>query len=162
VTLLDVELACGWLLGALLVWAAVAKIRRPDFTRESFARLGLRWPDSLAVAVPAVELVVAVLLVAWPPAGGAAALVLFVAFTVVLVRVVRSGAHVGCACFGSPRVESVSWADVVRNVGLVVMSVLAMSAPAAGWPGIAALAVTAAFVVAGAFVVQGLRPLVAR
>ena len=74
VTLRAIELACGWWLAVLLVWAAVAKARQPDFTRDSFARMGVRWPEAFASGVPVIEALVAVLVVVWPPVGGAAAL----------------------------------------------------------------------------------------
>jgi hypothetical protein len=144
-------------LAALLVWAAVAKARQPDFTRESFARMGVRWPDAFASGVPVVEGLVAVLVVVWPPVGGAAAFALLVAFTIVLARVIRSGSHAGCACFGSPRAAPVSWVDLVCNGGLLVLSLFAMMPSSAGWPGVGPLAVVAAFLVAGGFVLEAAR-----
>jgi hypothetical protein len=144
-------------LAVLLVWAATAKARRPDLTRESFARLGVRWPDAFATGVPVAEGLVAVLVVVWPPIGGAAAFGLLVAFTIVLARVIRSGAHVGCACFGSPRSAPVSWVDLARNGGLLALSLFAMMPSSAGWPGVGPLAVVAAFLVAGGFMLEAAR-----
>jgi hypothetical protein len=135
----------------------VAKARRPDFTRDSFARLGVRWPDAFAAGVPMVEGLIALLLVVWPPVGGPAAFGLLVAFTIVLVRVIRSGSHAGCACFGSPRAAPVSWVDVVRNAGLMVLALFAMMPSSAGWPGVGPLAVVAAFLVAGGFALEAAR-----
>jgi uncharacterized membrane protein YphA (DoxX/SURF4 family) len=137
----SIELACGWWLAAILGWAAFTKFRDPVATRGSFDGLGLRSPDVLAVAVPITEVAVGVALVLWPPVGGAAAIVLLVAFTVVLVRVVRSGARVPCACFGAAATSPVSWLDVVRNLGLVTLAVLASIPSTRGWPGFLPLVV---------------------
>ncbi|HKY15887.1 MAG TPA: MauE/DoxX family redox-associated membrane protein [Microthrixaceae bacterium] len=124
----ELALAAAWWLAALLIVAGVSKSLRPTETRTSFESLGLRSASRLAVAVPITELVVAAALVVWPPLGGSAAVVLLVAFTVVLVRVVRAGSGASCACFGALGTAPVGWAEVVRNVGLCVLAVLAIGA----------------------------------
>ncbi len=121
------------------MWAAVAKLRDPAATRRSFDELGLRAPGVAAIVVPVVELLVAVALVLWPPVGGAAAIVLLVAFTVVLVRVVMSGARVPCACFGATATSPVGWPDVARNLGLLALAVAAWVPETAGVPSLGAL-----------------------
>jgi len=143
----SIELACGWWLAAILVWAAFLKLRDPDATRASFDALGLRSPHVLAWAVPVAEVVVAATVVLWPPFGGSAAIVLLVAFTVVLTQVVRSGARVPCACFGATATSPVSWLDVVRNVGLALLALVASIPSTRGWPGLLPLVVVAVAIV---------------
>ncbi len=141
------ELACGWWLAAILVWVAISKVRDPAATRRSFTALGLRSPEVVALAVPVAEVVVAVALVLWPPFGGGAAIVLLAAFTVVLARVVISGAPVPCACFGATATSPVGWLDVVRNVGLLMLAVLASIPSTRGWPGFVPLVVVSVAIV---------------
>ena len=48
-----------------------------------------------------------------------------VAFTVVLARVLRSGLHVRCACFGAVSSRDVSPRDLWRNGALLVLALVA-------------------------------------
>ena len=82
-------------------------------------------PDLLAWAVPFLELGVGVLLILTPGWGGVAAFALLLAFTVVLITTIRSGRLVPCRCFGGTSDEPVSWAQVVRNVWLLGLAVIA-------------------------------------
>ncbi len=140
---------CALVLAAVFVAAAAAKIARPPATVKAFATLGVPAPETIARAVPAAELVVAVLLVAVPRAGGVAALVLLVAFTAVLVRALRAGVRTPCRCFGGVREDPISRADVVRNAMLAALAITATAAgePQAPSPGAAVL--VAAVVIAG-------------
>lgn len=115
-------------LSGVFGWAAVAKLRALDVTARGFAGLGLPAARLLALAVPSVELLLAVALVTVPVWGAVAALALLAAFTgVVLLNVNRPGA--GCNCFGaSPSEEPVSWAEVVRNLFLAAAAVMATGA----------------------------------
>ena len=61
--------AAAVVLAAIFVWAAVAKLRDRPATLRAFTAAGLPAPDALAVVVPAVELVLAGLLLAVPPWG---------------------------------------------------------------------------------------------
>ncbi len=112
----------AWCLAAALGFAAVAKLTDRAGTRRSFEELDLRSAAALSVIVPFGELLAAVGLVVAPAAGAAFALLLMIAFTVVVVRVVRSGAAVACACFGalSRRRSRLGWGSVVRNVAMAV------------------------------------------
>ena len=76
--------------------------------------------------VPIAELVVAAALVAWPPIGAVLAGALLLAFTVVLVRAVRRGVTVGCACFGGAAWRPVSIREIARNIGLLVLAGIAV------------------------------------
>lgn len=119
---------CGAVvLGAVFLVAAAGKFAWPADTRANFARLGLPAPGVLAVAVPAAELVAAVLLFAYPVAGGAWSLVLLAAFTGALVRSLRRGVDAPCGCLGSPRATTpLTWRSVVRNAGLASLAALAL------------------------------------
>lgn len=105
-------------LAAVLVWAGLAKLARPRTTAAAFAGLGV--PG--ARVVPWVELAVAVGLVVRPRFGGLCASALLLVFSGVLVRALRQGLDVGCACFGGSASRPVSWREVVRNVGLLVVA----------------------------------------
>jgi hypothetical protein len=120
-------------LAAVFTWSALAKLVRRDATADAFAALGLHRPRDLAVVVPALELLVALELVVVPLVGAYGALFLLIAFTVVLLGVVRRGVLVECACFGSVSsrpAEPVSWRSLVRNSALVALAVfVALGAP---------------------------------
>ena len=122
----------GYVTAALLAvvfWVAgTSKLRAPDRVAEEFVAMGIRSPELAARVLPAVELIVAVLLVAVPWVGATFALALLVVFTVVLVRVVRSGAVVPCACFGAVSQQPASWLDVARNVALMAAAAVALGA----------------------------------
>lgn len=124
--------AIGYLLAvviAVVFWAAAtAKVIDPGRVAREFDQLGIRRPDTAARVLPAVEFGVAVLLVAVPWVGAAVALAVLVGFTVVLVRVLRSGASLSCACFGAASSQPVSTVDVVRNVALVIAAGVALAA----------------------------------
>lgn len=111
-------------LAGVLLWAGAAKLARPRTTAAAFAGLGV--PG--ARVVPWVELVVAVALVVWPPVGALAAGGLLIAFTFVVWGAVRRGIDVGCACFGGSASQPVSWREVARNLGLLVLAGLAVGA----------------------------------
>jgi uncharacterized membrane protein YphA (DoxX/SURF4 family) len=137
------------LLAAVLVWAAAAKLARPEQTEAGFRALGLPRPHVLARAVPVVELGVAALLIAVPVVGGVSAFVLLGAFTIVLARAVRAGVSTGCTCFGVVSAEPVSRSDVLRNVLLAAAAVAAWGAPEPTVPSAAAAGLFALTLVAG-------------
>ena len=113
----------------VLAWAGVAKWSRPRGTAASFEALGLPGASVLARAVPVSELCVAAALVVAPRLGAVAAVALLAAFTAVLVRAVRRGSGVGCACFGSSSARPVSAVELVRNAGLLGLAAAAWWAP---------------------------------
>jgi uncharacterized membrane protein YphA (DoxX/SURF4 family) len=115
----------AYLLAAVLVVAAITKIRRPDDVAADFAELGLAWPNVLARVVPVLELGCAVLLVVAPGWGGIASFALLAAFTAVLVNVVRTGRVVACRCFGALSDEPVSRRTLLRNAALLALALIA-------------------------------------
>ncbi|MDH4364565.1 MAG: hypothetical protein OEY70_10835 [Acidimicrobiia bacterium] len=120
--------AAALVLAAVLVVAAGAKLARRGETGRELASLGLVAPGVLAWTVPAAELTVAGLLVVAPAWGGMAAFALLVAFTTVLVRVLRSGRAVSCNCFGSLSSRPISPTALLRNLALVALAVIAATA----------------------------------
>ena len=116
---------CAWLLAAVFVWAGAAKLARPAATESGFRGFGLPGPPVLARLVPAVELLLAVLLIAVPPIGGAAALVMLAVFSAVLIRALRSGVATGCACFGTTATRPISGRDLARHGALGALAVAA-------------------------------------
>lgn len=134
----------------ILVSAAALKLVRPAAAAGHMADLSLPRPRLLARAVPAVELAVALALVTAPGWGAAAALALLAAFTVVLVRTVRSGRQVSCGCLGAlDRGRPVSWRTVGRNAVLMALAAAAVAVPALRWPAVDPDAVAVAALVAG-------------
>lgn len=154
----DLGMAAAVVLAATFAWAGAAKLSRPDDTASGFAGLGLGGAAALAMVVPAVELVLAVALLAAPAVGGAVALVLLAAFSVVLLRAVRRGVEVRCACFGQAGGPPLSPVDLLRNGLLAGLAALATAAgPTPRVPAPAAVAAVAAAVVAGAGLLRALR-----
>ena len=100
--------------------AAVTKFRDRPRVAAEFAAMGIRGPSVVARLVPAAEVVVAGMLVGlgWP--GAALALGFLGGFSVVLIRLVRAGEPVRCACFGAMASRTVSAWDVGRN-GLLAL-----------------------------------------
>lgn len=154
----ELGMAAACVLAATFAWAGAAKLGRRVDTAAGFRALGLSRAGALATIVPAAELLLAVALLAAPAVGGATALVLLAAFTVVLARALRRGVEVRCACFGQAGGPPLSIVDVVRN-GL--LGVLAAGALAAGleprMPSAAALGSMAVAAVAGGGLLRVLR-----
>ncbi len=135
-------LACRYLVGGVLLAAAVRKASgRATFAAFAGAvrRLG-GIPTTLAPtaagAVIGMEAATGAALVAGiaPAAALAAAVILFAAFTVVLVRALRVGSREPCLCLGRAD-EPVGWPQVWRNAGLIGTALLALAgAPLATAP----------------------------
>lgn len=115
-------------LAAVFVVAGVAKLVDRRTTARSFAALGLPRPDALAVAVPASELLTAVLLLVVPTIGALVALTLLAFFTAFLVRLVRAPGPQPCGCFGAATSHPASWRDVARNGALSALALVALFA----------------------------------
>ncbi|RYB92379.1 hypothetical protein EUA06_05325 [Nocardioides glacieisoli] len=141
-------------LSAVLLTSGVAKLRDARATQDAF--VALRVPSVVpagpsAAALPWVEIVLAILLlaspaaVAWLPA--AAVLLLMLAYTALIARALRFDEPVSCSCFGSIGHHEVGPQTLGRNVLLSVLAALVLwyvlddgSAPeafgalgAAGW-----------------------------
>ena len=115
----------GFLLAIVFVFAAVSKFRDPTVTEKSIAALGLPFPKFLASLLPSVELLCSVLLAIDPRSGGPCAVALLVAFTTLIVAQILSGNPQDCACFGSWSTKQISSWDLLRNIVLITLGVLA-------------------------------------
>ena len=115
----------GFLLAIVFVFAAVSKFRDPTRTEKSIAALGLPFPKFLASLLPSVELLCSVLLAIDPRSGGPCAVALLVAFTTLIAAQMLSGNPQDCACFGSWSTKQISSWDLLRNIILIALGVLA-------------------------------------
>lgn len=149
--------ACALMLAAVFVRAGAAKLVRPAQTATGFVALGVPAAGLAARAVPVVELLVAVALLAAPRAGAIGALALLVPFTAVLAGAVRSGSEAPCNCFGAARVDPVSVVDVVRNALLIALAVAAVTATVPVVPGAPAVVTTVAAAGCGLALLSSLR-----
>ena len=144
------------LLAMVFWWAGFAKVRTRDRVVVELDALGIRSPEVVARVLPLAEVLTSILLVVVPWIGATLAIGLLVTFTVVLIRVVRSGAVLSCACFGATSQRPVSWVDVARNVGLIAAAAVALAAEP-GHNGITELSVPVGAFVMGALVLRILR-----
>lgn len=116
------------MVAAVFAVAAATKLRDPQGTADGFAALGLPRARTMALFVPVAEGAVVALLLIVPPAGTIGALVTFAFFTTFLLGRLRAGVRAPCACFGSARRDPLSSVEIVRNVGLMALSALALAA----------------------------------
>ena len=104
-------------LAVVFAWSSLAKlVTQPDMTA-----LGL--PAWFAPVTAYVEAGLALLLLVSPANGGIVALALLAGFTAFLVA--RRDSGVGCGCFGSAKVEPISWRSIARNVVLMALAAIA-------------------------------------
>ena len=127
------------ILAVVLVVSAVGKLRSPSASAEAFRDLRVPAPLSgrlVVQALPWGELLLAVaLLLVGGPAGtvaAVAALLLFTAYLVLVVRALGFDEDVDCACFGEFAPGRITRRTVVRNAWLVLLAVLAVVVAAQG------------------------------
>ena len=153
----SIALAARLVLATVLTTSAVAKLRSRAAVREQVAALaGDVSLGAIVSVLPAVELVVAIALVAvWSPVPGVVALLLLALFTGVLIR--AQARHVPCACFGAGAADvPVGPAAIVRNGVLAALAVLAMGDPSGASP-VATAVFVVVFGVVAAFAVRASR-----
>lgn len=116
-------------LAGLLVLSGGSKVRHPEATRSAFGELELpkALTDSPAPrALPWAEILLGVaLLLAPPPLAvpvAVLALLLFVAYLLVIARALGFDRPVVCACFGNLGLGEVTQRTLVRNVLLVLLA----------------------------------------
>ena len=118
-------------LTAVLLTSGVAKLRDPRATRDAFDALRVPKvvaPDVSAQALPWVEIVLAVLLVA-APAGwlvpvSIALVLLMLTYTWLVARALGFDEPVSCSCFGSLGRHEIDRTTLGRNVLLTVLAVV--------------------------------------
>lgn len=146
--------AAALALAALLVVAAVAKLRSPQETQHSFHQLGVPNADQAARLVPLPELAAAALLVLVPAVGGIAALMLLAFFSTFIVSRLRAGVVAPCACFGAASAQPLSWVALARNVALALLAMAALATMRPVWPSVGDVAVVVAYVVVATVLLQ--------
>jgi hypothetical protein len=110
---------------AVLLLSGVAKLAAPVAWKMQARSMGVRW--RYAAPVPLVELATGALLAAQVQRHVVAwvAVALFVAFTLLLARLLARGERPPCACFGSWSVQPISGRHVVRNLLFVAVAAAA-------------------------------------
>lgn len=111
--------------GLALIAAGVLKLADgPGWPRQA-ADLGVARP--LALIVPWVEIVIGALLTAQllEPWSAWAAIIMLVAFTILIGMRLRDGSRPPCNCFGARSTRPLGTYHLLRNLGLLVLAVLA-------------------------------------
>lgn len=155
----SIAIAAAIALGLIFAWAAVAKTVNHRAWRAALGGYDLPGParTGAAVAVPAVELAVAVAILAGPvKAGAALALALLAIFSLVVLRAQSHGGdRLPCGCFGRSRVRDYRLI-LSRNALLAVLAAIALAGPDRSRLVAAAALPDASEVVPAALVVAGI------
>lgn len=90
---------------------------------------GMYVPPGLAVLVPYLEVTAGALLAVqvWRPWPALAALVLLVAFTVLITAHLAAGRRPTCACFGAWSARPIGWRHLARNTALIGLTLVALA-----------------------------------
>lgn len=121
-------------LAAVFALAAVTKLVDRAATTTEFDALGLPAPAAFSRIVPPAEFAVAGLLLLRPAVGALLAAIALLAFSAVLVSVLRSGRSVSCGCLGPLSRRPVSGSTLARNGFLLTLAALASIGPNPGGP----------------------------
>jgi methylamine utilization protein MauE len=150
-------------IAVVFAWAALTKVLKPATWWASLEQYGLgRTRRPAAIAVPAAELTVPVLVtLGQPVAASIVALVLLAAFSLALLRARRlHGNRVACGCFGKTRARDYR-VLLARNAAVGALAAASLVGPETSWRaglhaphGIELLPVI--LTLAGAFLVAGL------
>lgn len=113
------------LLGAVFVVAGGAKLASGAAWVAQARSIGA--PQPIATALPGIEVVLGALLITTiaMPLPALAAIVLLVAFSVLIARQLVDGRHPPCACFGAWSTRPLSDVHLARNAGLIVIGIIA-------------------------------------
>lgn len=119
------------LLGAVFLFSAIPKLRRPDLAAMALVDFGLvRTAKSrLGRGLGAFEALLGLGLLTGVAAPLPAALstVALWTFSILLIRALRSGQAISCFCFGGT--DPISTKTVMRTIGLAAMSSVVMLLP---------------------------------
>ena len=115
---------CRVTIGLAFLVSATGKLRNIgafEAAIADFEVLPRHWRRAAALCIPGAELCIVLLVVTGGPllvVGFAMAVILLLAFSIALVRVLRRNFSVTCNCFG-PTAQRVSTYDVIRNAILI-------------------------------------------
>ncbi len=111
--------------GAIFVYAGVAKFA--TFNNWTLQARALGAPDPFIVLVPLAEIGLAVLLVGdwWFNQALVVSVLMLCSFTVLLLVRLGDSERLPCSCFGAVSQRPMSWFDVLRNVILIAVLILA-------------------------------------
>lgn len=132
--------ASSLVLGLVFIWAGASKLADGAGTSASFSALRLPTPSLFAAVVPVVELGLGGALVTGVPAAAVATIALLAAFSAVLGAALARGEQVVCGCFGAGGAEAVTGLDLVRNLLLAALALVA-TAGDGRWPSLPSLVV---------------------
>ncbi len=116
------------LLGLVFLVSGGSKIAAGPAWPEQARALGA--PMFVVPVLPWVEIVLGAILAMQlaPMVAAAAALVLLVGFTALIVRRLMQGRHPPCACFGSWSAKPLGAGHVARNAGFIVLAIFSLLA----------------------------------
>jgi hypothetical protein len=133
-----------WFLAVVFSGAAATKLSG----RERFVRtlatlpwLSVRGARGASVGIPALELSLAIALVAARPVGAIASLVALCLFTAVIGVELAAGREFRCGCFGGADGAPVGWWTVARNLVLAAAAAFVAAFPASAAIGAALVGV---------------------
>jgi len=117
--------------GVLLVSGTsklVTQTTREAF-RDSFSAV-TPFPPRFSGVVPLAELTIALLLMVWPShLTHIVVAALFLAFSIVVFRLITRPDITSCNCFGSMGTDRTTWLSLVRNVLLLVGALMTLFVP---------------------------------
>jgi uncharacterized membrane protein YphA (DoxX/SURF4 family) len=121
-------LVASILLGVVFLASGASKIAAGPAWPEQARGLGA--PSFVVPLLPWFEIVLGAVLVMQlaPVLAAAIALVVLVGFTALIVRRLAQGQHPPCACFGTWSTKPLGRGHVLRNVGFIVLAVVALFA----------------------------------
>lgn len=126
----------------VFIAAAIPKLIDPTRFAEDISNYHLLPADMVgyaAIAVPVIELVVALALITGVEAKGAALVAagMLLAFTAGMGQAMARGIDVSCGCFGSVARAEIGWGPIARNLALLLGCALVLVAPEQRWRSIA-------------------------
>ena len=121
-------LVAAILLGLVFLVSGGSKLAAGPAWPEQARALGA--PPAVVPVLPWLEIVLGALLVVQlaPVLAAAIALAVLVAFTALILRRLAEGEHPPCACFGAWSAKPLGRGHVARNVGFMVLGVVALFA----------------------------------
>lgn len=114
------------IVGAVFVFAGVSKLAIGPNWKVQAGVLGV--PRVVVPCVPWLEIAVGLGLIGRVISGvvNIAALVMLVSFTAIIVRQLLRGKRPPCACFGRGSTRPIGWSNVVRNMVLIILILVAV------------------------------------